>query len=94
MFREKIFPVDRIEEPFAPCSKIFLSAAEREMAAFVAAAQELYGTDAGKLAAECWIAQMIKSDWSNRASPTFRQVTIAAASQLAKSTVEDSSNRT
>ena len=40
MLRAKILPVDRADEPFVPCSEIFLGAAEREMAAFVVAAKE------------------------------------------------------
>jgi len=86
MLRAKMFPVDRAEQPFVPCSEIFLSAAEREMPAFVVAAKELNGFEAGRLAAECWLEQLSKMDWSNREGPTLRQITIAAASQLAKST--------
>src|ERR1700761_9060025 len=92
MSREKILPVDRTEEPFVSCSKIFFSTSERAMAAFVAAAEELYGIEAGQLATEHWIEQMAKSDWPNLEVSALRQVTIAAASQLAKSTVKDSSN--
>jgi hypothetical protein len=92
MLRAKMLPVDRAEQPFVPCSEVFLSAAEREMAAFVVAAKELNGFEVGQLAAECWLEQLSKMDWSNREGPTLRQVTIAAASQLAKSTAYGTSN--
>ena len=92
MSRAEVLPVNRRGEPFDPCSEVSFCEAEREMAAFVAAARELHGIEAGQLAAEYWIDQLNKSDWSNQKGPIPRQVTIAAASRLAKNTVDDSSN--
>lgn len=92
MPREDLLPIDRTDAIFASDAEIFFSEAEREMGAFVAAAEELYGVEAGHLAAEFWIEQVNKLDPSNRQRSTLRQVTGAAASKLAKNTVEDPSN--
>lgn len=91
MFQRAILPIHRAEQPFVPCGETFLCGAEREMAAFVAAAEELHGSESGQLAGECWLEQLNKTTGSNRWDATLRQVTIAAAFQMAKSTAEDAS---
>lgn len=92
MPREETLKIDRTDLVFAARAEICFSEAKREMGAFVAAAEELYGVEAGQLAAEYWIDQVNKLDSSNREGATLRQVTVAAASRLAKNTVEDYSN--
>jgi len=89
MSQTEILPVDRTEAPLDLRSEIFFREAEREMAAFIVAVEELYGIKAGQLAVEYWMDQLSKLEWSNREGPLLRQVTIAAASRLAKKSVED-----
>lgn len=84
MFRQEMAPVNQAEQPFLLCDEVFLRSAEREMAAFVGAVIELYGLETSQLAAEYWIEQLNRVDWPNREGLSLRQVTIAAASQLAK----------
>ena len=93
MPRAKILQIDRTDAMVAESAEISLSEAEREMAAFVAAAEELYGAEAGRFAADYWIEQVNSVDSSDSEWSTLRQVTVAAASRLAENTVEDPSNR-
>ena len=80
----EILAANRTEERFDQCNENFFNAAEREMAAFFAAVQELYGTEAGPLGAEYWIEELNRLDCSTLDGSIPRQVTIAAASRLAR----------
>lgn len=59
--------------------------AEKELAAFVAAVSELFGSEQSLQAAEDWMEELGRLDWpTGETIPDFRQVTIAAAARLAR----------
>lgn len=59
--------------------------AEKELAAFVAAVSELFGTEQSLQAAEDWMEELGLMDWpTGETIPDFRQVTIAAAARLSR----------
>jgi signal transduction histidine kinase len=84
MPRAENLVVNRTEEHFGLCNENFFSEAEKEMAAFLTACQELYGTETGQLGAEYWIEELNKLDRSTPEGSIPRQATIAAASRLAR----------
>jgi len=85
MYIEKIIPIGLKKEHFAPVKPGLLAMAEREIAAFVSAVDELFGPEATLPAAEYWMEELNKVDWSsNYVDPDWRQITIAAAARLAK----------
>jgi hypothetical protein len=58
--------------------------AERELASFIAAVTELYGTEQAKLSAEDWLDESDLMDSPPRSEPrNWRAVTIAASARLA-----------
>ena len=60
-----------------------LASAERELAAFVAAVNELFDAEQARQAAENWIEEFERTDWLNDVRAIeWRRVTIAAASRL------------
>ena len=60
-----------------------LTSAERELSAFVAAVDELFGAEQARQAAENWIEELARTDWPSEAPVIgWRQVTIAAAARL------------
>jgi hypothetical protein len=60
------------------------SGAEKELAAYALAVQELFGEDVASQSIEDWIEDMHAMDWPGHgASPDWRRVTIAAAARLA-----------
>ena len=62
-----------------------LRSAERELAAFIAAAMELYGPEQARLSAEDWIEGLEQMDGTLRGSAQdWRAVTIAASVRLAQ----------
>ena len=64
-----------------------LSAAEKEMAAFVCAVNQLLGSELGQRAAEYWLEILDEADWSfNEQDQKWRLITIAAASRLTSGT--------
>lgn len=59
--------------------------AEKELAAFVVAVSELFGTEQSLQAAEDWMEELELMDWpTGETIPDFRQVTIAAAARLSR----------
>jgi hypothetical protein len=57
-----------------------LSSAERELSAFVAAVNQLFGAEQGRNSAKNWIDELVRTDWPSGASVIdWRRVTIAAA---------------
>jgi hypothetical protein len=64
-----------------------LSTAEMEMAAFVSAVNELFGSELAQRAAEYWLEMLDEADWSfNEQDHNWRAITIAAASRLTSGT--------
>ena len=62
----------------------FVSTAEKELAAFVGAVSELFGTGQAEQAAEDWIRELEELDYLDEDEmPDWRQLTIAAAGRLA-----------
>jgi hypothetical protein len=60
-----------------------LTSAERELSAFVAAVDELFGAEQARQAAENWIEELARTDWPSEAPVIgWRRVTIAAAARL------------
>lgn len=59
--------------------------AEKELAAFVAAVSELFGSEQSLQAAEDWMEELELLDWpTGETIPDFRKVTIAAAARLSQ----------
>lgn len=59
--------------------------AEKELAAFVTAVTELFGSEQSLQAAEDWMEELGQLDWPmGETIPDFRQVTIAAAARLSQ----------
>jgi signal transduction histidine kinase len=82
---EKVIPIVLKKEHFAPVKPGLLAMAEREIAAFVAAVDELFGPEATIPAAEYWMEELNKVDWSlDYVDPDWRHITIAAAARLSK----------
>lgn len=89
MCAEKITPIDRNEERYVPLSPVILANAERELSAFVSAIDELFGSAVVPIAAEYWMEELNKVDWSlHRADPDWRSITIAAAARLAEDEID------
>lgn len=89
MCAEKITPIDRDEERFVPLSPVILATAERELAAFISAVDKLFGPAVTPIAAEYWMEELNRVDWSlPRTDPNWRSITIAAAARLAEDDVE------
>jgi hypothetical protein len=62
-----------------------VTTAERELAAFVSAVSASLGPDQAGLAADQWIEELLSLDFSDGLRiPDWRQITITAASLLAK----------
>jgi hypothetical protein len=60
-----------------------LASAERELFAFVAAVDELFGPEQARHAADNWIEELEQTDWTSEAQAIdWRPVTIAAAARL------------
>ena len=62
-----------------------LSSAERELSAFVAAVNQVFGAEQGRKAAKNWTEELVRMDWPSEASVIdWRKVTIAAAARLVR----------
>ena len=60
-----------------------LAAGERELSAFVAAVNELFGAEQARQAAENWMEELGWMDWSCENPATdWRRITITAAARL------------
>jgi hypothetical protein len=61
-----------------------LPGAEKELAAFASAVEELFGRAQARQSIEDWMSELELMDWpSADAAPDWRRLTIAAASRLA-----------
>jgi hypothetical protein len=82
MSNERISPTD--EESTRSVHTQLVEAAEKELAAFIAAVNELFDAEQARQAAENWIEELARTDWpSEDPVPELRRITIAAASGLA-----------
>jgi hypothetical protein len=60
-----------------------LALAERELAAYVAAVNELFDAEQARQAADNWMEELARADWPSETSVIdWRRVTIAAAGKL------------
>jgi len=58
--------------------------AERELAAFTGAVNDLFGSEQARQSAEDWLEQLALIDWpTGETISDLRQITIAAAARLA-----------
>jgi hypothetical protein len=65
-----------------------LPSAERELAAFVTAVNQLFDPELGQKAANNWIEELERTDWPSEASAIdWRKVTIAAAARLVRASL-------
>ncbi|HME36509.1 MAG TPA: hypothetical protein VKF84_14835 [Candidatus Sulfotelmatobacter sp.] len=63
----------------------FLPGAEKELAAYAGAVQELFGSEQARQSVEDWLTELELMDWPARdALPDWRHVTVAAATRLAR----------
>jgi hypothetical protein len=73
----------RTENPVQFCTDL-MAMAERELAAFTRAVNELFGSERVRQATEDWMEELALIDWpEGTAMPDWRQLTIAAAARLA-----------
>jgi hypothetical protein len=76
------------QEHFARVAEDLLPGAEKEMAAFVTAVDNLFGCEPARQAVEYWMEQLMRGDWScDEISPNWRHLTITASARLADSVV-------
>jgi len=62
-----------------------LRVAERHLAAFARAVNELYGPEQAQQSVQDWIEELESMDWpAGEAAPDWRRVSIAAAARLAR----------
>ncbi len=62
-----------------------LPGAEKELAAYMFAVQELFGSEHAREAADVWIEELELLDWpAGDGDPAWRRITIAAAIRLAR----------
>lgn len=62
----------------------FLIAAERELSAFFAAVNDMFGAEQARKSAIHWIEELELMDWpTENSDPNWRQATLAASSRLA-----------
>ena len=74
----------RTKESCVDLTARLLGGAEKELAAYVRAVEELFGPEEASQSVEDWIAEMKWMDWPGEdASPDWRCLTIAAAKRLA-----------
>jgi hypothetical protein len=78
------FQVQRTKQSCAELTAGFLACAEKELAAYALAVQELFGSDESCQSIEDWLGQIEWMGWPGTdAIPDWRRLTIAAAVQLA-----------
>jgi hypothetical protein len=72
------------EESRAELAAQLMPEAERELAAYVRAVQEVFGYEQVWQSVEDWMAELERTDWENGpAAPDWRSITIAAARRIA-----------
>ena len=60
-----------------------LASAEKELSAFIAAVDQLFGAEQAQKAAENWVEELEETDWWSGASVIdWRGITIAAAARF------------
>ena len=73
----------RTEHRF-PFDATLAAMAERELAAFTGAVNDLFGSEQARQSAEDWLEQLALIDWpTGETISDLRQITIAAAARLA-----------
>ncbi len=73
----------------APSVATAAKAAEKELAAFLAAVQQVFINDEVQRAADLWILGLETTDWTDaNAEQAFRQLTIRTSAQLAEGSEE------
>ena len=69
-----------------PCIELadrFLLLAEKELAAFMSAVDELFGPERARQSALDWIKELERMDWpSGDSVPDWRQITVGASARL------------
>ena len=84
MREAKAFAIDPAAGSCIPPEAGLLAGAERELAAFARAVNDLFGSEQAQRAAEDWIEELELMDLpTGKAAPDWRCLTIAAASRLA-----------
>lgn len=78
----KASSIDRSEKGCHEISALFLPMAAKELGAFAAAVNQLYGNEQARQSIDDWIHEFEATDWPQGAIPNWRCVTIAAATQL------------
>ena len=72
------------DEESATCA-LLLTDAGRELAAFLQAVNDLFGTEQAQQSSQDWIEELESIDWSTqKINPDWRAITIAAAIRLAR----------
>lgn len=72
------------DEKSSTCA-LLLTDAERELAAFLHAVNDLFGREQAQQSSQDWIEELELMDWSTQEiNPDWRKLTIAAAIRLAR----------
>ena len=75
-----------VEDVTREIDELILTAAERELGAFMGAVTELYGPEQATIAAEDWICELESMDEPlGSTSGEWRRITVSAAARLANS---------
>jgi hypothetical protein len=84
MHRAQPNPINERPESRAPTLAEAMGAAEQELAAFVSAVRELYGSEQARLSVEDWLEELALSDGLHRSTiHDWRLITLAASARLA-----------
>jgi hypothetical protein len=82
--------MQRMEQSCVELTAELVPAAERELAAYARAVQELYGTVQARQAVEDWMEELELMDWPLAgAIPNWRRITTRAAARLAVAVAVD-----
>ncbi len=76
--------VDELTNSYGPTFANLMTMAERELAAFISAVTELFGSEQARLGAEDWLDELVSMETlPGLTSRDWRLITIAASARLA-----------
>lgn len=77
--------MQKAKEACVELTALHLSCAEKELAAFAQAVQELFGEEQARQSVEDWMDELEGMDrWGQRVMPSWRSLTIAAVVRLSR----------
>lgn len=84
MYRAQPNPINQRADNHTPTCALMVTTAEQELAAFVAAVTELYGSEQAGFSAEDWLEELaLRDSLPTSTTRDWRLVTVAASARLA-----------